>query len=253
MLNGAGDGPLLELMFHCVVIPPEIPPERSSDLFEDAAEDEAFIHRCIIKARISGHIMLNDVLSILADVKYTGALQLSDEDSEKSLRLMHAGDIFFWLYQELQKNTALDKAIAAYDTATKLMPDGHKHQAELHLGTMLLICINYSSNIGDIKNAIFALECSLTFTPDGHADKPGCLNNLGMSFLHRFKHLGDLLDVDKVISAHEQALHLTPDGHTDKPGCLTNLGNSFSSRFEHLGDLIDVDKAISPHEEAVHQ
>jgi tetratricopeptide (TPR) repeat protein len=258
-LDKTSNGPPLELMFHCVVIPPEIPPERSSGLskdalFEDAAEKEAFFHQCIIKARISGRIMMNEVLSILADLKYTGALQLSDEDGEKPLRLMHAGDLFFQAYQQSPRNADLDKAITAYDTATKLMPDGHERQAKLYLdlGTILLNRIKYFGDIGDIENAIFALEYSLTLTPDGHADKPGCLNNLGASFLHRFMHLGDLLDVDKAISAHEQAVHLTPDGHADKPGRLNNLGMSFLQRFTHLGDLLDVDMAISAHEQAVH-
>ncbi|KIM85774.1 hypothetical protein PILCRDRAFT_776987 [Piloderma croceum F 1598] len=196
--------------------------------------------------------MSKDVLtSIASDVKYTRALHLSDEDNEKPLRLMCAGDLFFELYEQSQKNADLDKAIAAYDTATKLTPDGYECQAELHgqLGLALVHRFEYFSNIADIDNAIFTLECSLMLTPYGHADKPGRLTNLGNSFSGHFEHSGDLIDVDKAISAHEQAVHLTPDGHANKPSHLNNLGNSFLSRFECSGDLID---AISAHEHAVH-
>ncbi|KIM88292.1 hypothetical protein PILCRDRAFT_771082 [Piloderma croceum F 1598] len=188
---------------------------------------------------------------------------------------MRAGHRFFRLYQQSQKNDDLDKAIAAYDTATKLTPDGHEFQAALHgqLGLALAHRFEYFGNIADIENAIFALECSLMLTPDGHPDKPGRLTNLGNSFSRRFEHSGDLIDVDKAISAHEQAVHLTPDGHANKPGYLidvdkaisaheqavhltpnghvnkpmylSNLGNCFLRRFERSGDLIDVDEAIA--------
>jgi hypothetical protein len=49
-LNKTTDGPPLELVFHCVVIPPDIPPERSSGLFEDAAEEEALEQECTVNA-----------------------------------------------------------------------------------------------------------------------------------------------------------------------------------------------------------
>jgi hypothetical protein len=94
-------------------------------------------------------------------------------------------------------------------------------------------------------------EHAFRLTPDGHADKPDCLDNLGNSFAHRFEHSGDLMDIDKAISYHEHAVHLTPDGHADKPGRLNNLGNSFLCQFQHSQDLMDVDKAISHHEHAV--
>jgi tetratricopeptide (TPR) repeat protein len=91
----------------------------------------------------------------------------------------------------------------------------------------------------------------VNLTPDGHAEKPSFLNNLGNSFARRFKHSGDLADSDRAISAHERAVNLIPDGHTNKPCCLNSLGNSFARRFEHSGDLADRDRAISAHERAV--
>ena len=91
----------------------------------------------------------------------------------------------------------------------------------------------------------------MNLTPDGHADKPGRLNNLGCSFARRFERSGDLADSDRAISAHERATNLTPDGHADKPTYLSNLGNSFLRHSERSGDLAGIDRAISAHERAV--
>jgi hypothetical protein len=67
----------------------------------------------------------------------------------------------------------------------------------------------------------------VNLTPDGHINKPRYLNNLGNSFLGRFKRSGDLADSDRAISPQERAVNLTPDGHISKPGCLNYLGNFF--------------------------
>ena len=43
-----GDGPPLELVSHCIVIPPDIPPDRPFDLFEDAVEEKVCQRRCTL-------------------------------------------------------------------------------------------------------------------------------------------------------------------------------------------------------------
>ena len=50
MLDNNSDGPPLELVFHCVVIPPDTPPERSSSRFEDTAKEEAVEQECTVNA-----------------------------------------------------------------------------------------------------------------------------------------------------------------------------------------------------------
>ena len=50
MLDNNSDGPPLELVFQCVVIPPDTPPERSSGGFEDAAEEEGVKQQCMVNA-----------------------------------------------------------------------------------------------------------------------------------------------------------------------------------------------------------
>jgi len=93
---------------------------------------------------------------------------------------------------------------------------------------------------------------AVRLTPDGHPDKPGRLNNLGISFQSRFERLSDLIDLDQSIMAQQQAVRLTLDGHPHKPRCLNSLGNSFLRRFERLGDLGNLDQAITAQQQSVH-
>ena len=157
---------------------------------------------------------------MLFDIKCNMTMQLSDEDEKKPLRLKHIGDLFYGLYCQSYNNADLDRAIAAYEAAVRLTPDGHRCQAGLHsqLGISLRQRFEYYGNVADIDNAIFVLERGLILTPDGHADKPACLNNLGNSFLHCFKCSGDLADSGRAISAHKRAVNLTPNGHADIAG-----------------------------------
>ena len=193
-------------------------------------------------------------MRMACDIKFQRALHLSDDNPDKSWRLKRVGELAYALYDKTHENADLDRAIAAYEAAVRLTPDGHQCQAELRnaLGVSLRHRFEYFGNIADIENAIFAIEASLLVTPDNHADKPGRLTNLGACFMRRFERSGDLMDIDKAISAQEQAEHLIPDSHSHKPDCLHNLGYSFLSRFEHSGNLVDIDGSISNHKRAVH-
>jgi hypothetical protein len=75
----------------------------------------------------------------------------------------------------------------------------------------------HSGNLVDIDKAISAHNQAVHLTPDGHAEKPGFLNNLANSFGCCFEHSRDLVDIDKAISTHNQTVHLTPDSHSDWP------------------------------------
>lgn len=43
-----GDGPPLELVSHCIVIPPDIPPDHSFNMYEDTVEEEVYKRRCTL-------------------------------------------------------------------------------------------------------------------------------------------------------------------------------------------------------------
>jgi len=76
----------LEFVFHCVVIPPDIYQEHSSDVFADATEEEAVRYRLSL-AQSSGQVTEFDAIRIFIGVKYEYALHLYDENTEKPLRL----------------------------------------------------------------------------------------------------------------------------------------------------------------------
>ncbi|QRW12412.1 aromatic di-alanine and TPR containing protein [Ceratobasidium sp. AG-Ba] len=78
-------------------------------------------------------------------------------------------------------------------------------------------------------------------THDGHPDKSGRLSNLGISWLSRFRHFGELSDLDRALECQSQSVKLIDDSHPDKPACLSSLGSSWMCRFERLGKLEDLD------------
>ena len=99
--------------------------------------------------------------------------------------------------------------------------------------------------MSDLEEAITVSWDAVDLTPDGHPDKPGCLNNLGNSFRTRFERLGESSDLEEAISWQRNAVDLAPDGHPGKSAVLNNLGNSFITRFEHFKELSDLEEAIS--------
>ena len=88
-------------------------------------------------------------------------------------------------------------------------------------------------------------------TPNGHPDKPHCLNNLGNAFRARFVRLGQLSDLENAIFTQRDAVDLIPNDHPDKPNRLNSLGSSFLTRFWHLGQLSDLEDAILRQRDAV--
>jgi hypothetical protein len=89
-----------------------------------------------------------------------------------------------------------------------------------------------------------AYNDAVHLTPEGHADMPSYLYNLGCLFLCRFEHMNELSDIDKAISTLDDAARLIPAGHARMPPCLNSLGHAFSCRFERTGNRIDLENAI---------
>ncbi|KAG9081841.1 hypothetical protein FRC07_014399, partial [Ceratobasidium sp. 392] len=96
-----------------------------------------------------------------------------------------------------------------------------------------------------VDNAIACHATAVDLTPASHPDKLGRLNNLGCSWLCRFKRLGELTNVDNAIASHAKAVDLTPDGHLAKPTCLRQLGSSYLARYESLKQLVDLEAACA--------
>ncbi|KAJ6575688.1 CHAT domain-containing protein [Mycena vulgaris] len=88
-------------------------------------------------------------------------------------------------------------------------------------------------------------------TPEGHLERPGCLQGLAVSFKDRYQRLGDLSDLEAALQANQEAVGLTPEGHPERPGRLRGLAVSFIDRYRRLGDLSDLEAALQANQEAV--
>jgi len=88
-------------------------------------------------------------------------------------------------------------------------------------------------------------------TPDGHADMPSQLSDLGQSLSDRFQCTGDLTNIVNAISANQRAVQLTPDGDAQMPSRLNKLGISYALRFQCTGDFTDIADAILVHHQVV--
>ena len=88
-------------------------------------------------------------------------------------------------------------------------------------------------------------------TPDGHPERPGRSNTLGVLLFTRFKRFGAWEDLHEAICRCEEAVAATPVDHPDRPGWLNNLGNLLSIRFDQAGAPEDLQEAIRLGEEAV--
>ena len=82
---------------------------------------------------------------------------------------------------------------------------------------------------GNIDCAISHHQRAMELTPSGD---PSYLNNLGQSYLGRFKQSGDLQDVDHAISHGQRAVEYTLAGHANLPLLKLNLSRSNSSGLE---------------------
>ena len=105
--------------------------------------------------------------------------------------------------------------------------------------------------LGDLQEVNTTMQKVVAMTPDGHADLPRRLNNLGISFSSRFEQTGEMQDISEAIQHQQRAVQLTPDDHADLPALLNNLGKSFLCRFERTGEMQDISEAIRHQHRAV--
>ena len=83
----------------------------------------------------------------------------------------------------------------------------------------------------------------MNLTPDGHADKPLVLSNLGSSFLHRFERSGDLADRARAISSYRSA-----------GNCLTGAASTrlkAALNWARLASEVDLSSALQGYTRAL--
>ncbi|KAF5329870.1 hypothetical protein D9611_013432 [Ephemerocybe angulata] len=114
-----------------------------------------------------------------------------------------------------------------------------------------MISYEQTGNLSDMTDGISMLQQAVSLTPEGDANLPGRLCNLGNALLIRHRETGELTDIVDAIGMQRKAVELIPEGSANVPGLLNNLGTSLTRRFERTGDLSDIDDAIAVHRQAM--
>jgi hypothetical protein len=95
----------------------------------------------------------------------------------------------------------------------------------------------HTGDLADISDAISYQQKAVHLTPEGHADMPSWLNNLGI-------HFKVALNAQEILLTFPMPYHISRKQFISLlramqtcPARLNNLGISFQSRFECTGDL----------------
>ncbi|KAF6751899.1 hypothetical protein DFP72DRAFT_1171989 [Ephemerocybe angulata] len=114
-----------------------------------------------------------------------------------------------------------------------------------------MISYEQTGNLSDMTDGISMLQQAVDLTPEGDANLPGRLCNLGNALLIRHRETGELTDIVDAIGMQRKAVELIPEGSANVPGLFNNLGTSLTRRFERTGELADIDDAIAMHRQAM--
>ncbi|KAF8187324.1 CHAT domain-containing protein [Mycena galopus ATCC 62051] len=97
--------------------------------------------------------------------------------------------------------------------------------------------------INDLDEAISVLICASEASQASAqtVHEALCFNNLGITFVTRFEHFGDVEDCKKAITALRHAISASP---YDEPNYLSNLCGALYNHFVRYGDRQVIDEAI---------
>ncbi|QRW18678.1 CHAT domain protein [Rhizoctonia solani] len=168
----------------------------------------------------------------------------------------------------------LEKSIEHGSRALALTLDGHPKLSDWHgnLGVLYNDSYRYTGRLDELEKSIEHCDHALALTTDGDpnlsdwhstlgkVDRTFFLRTrahsqwhphlhyrhfeLGVSYVDRYRRVGEVLDLEKAVEHCSCALALTPEGHPDLPGRHSYLGTSYGIRYGRLGRLEDVEKAI---------
>ncbi|KAJ6575653.1 CHAT domain-containing protein [Mycena vulgaris] len=106
-------------------------------------------------------------------------------------------------------------------------------------------------SLKELEATLRSAQKAVLLTPEEHPDRPGRLQGLAVSFIDRYRRLGDLEDLEAALKAGQEAVSLTPQGHPDRAERLQNLAGSLTDRYQRLGDLNDLKAALQANQKAV--
>ncbi|KAG9100021.1 hypothetical protein FRC06_004600 [Ceratobasidium sp. 370] len=151
-------------------------------------------------------------------------------------------------FERLGKRGDIIEAIYYLSEAVNFTPEGDPRKRLRLEGFAVCLFHRFCSarernQVADIDKAIAFQRQALQLAPDGHADLPRHLYNLGKFLLHRYHRLKEISDLDEAISFLDRAIPRVFDD-LDRPGRLQTLSDAHVQRFNHLADFQDLELAI---------
>jgi Tfp pilus assembly protein PilF len=96
----------------------------------------------------------------------------------------------------------------------------------------------------DLNHAVDVASMAVGATPQGHPDRAGRLNILGILLYRRFKQTGLIEDLNRGTDIADLAVNATSQDHPDRAGVLNNLGTWLEKRFKRTGSIEDLSRAV---------
>ncbi len=148
---------------------------------------------------------------------------------------------------------ALKRAIAEFERAADMVPDGHPVRAVYlsNVGCFLHMLFLSCGNAEDLAKAIDTGKKAVAGTPVNHRSLSGTQANLAASLLAWFELTGNVDALDDSIEAAREAVRTVHGGRAGRAGAFNGLGNALQNRFELHGVADDLEAAILAGRQAV--
>ncbi|WP_446210106.1 DUF5663 domain-containing protein [Micromonospora sp. IBSANI012] len=143
----------------------------------------------------------------------------------------------------------LDGAVAAYQRAIELTPDGHEELTDRMIGLANAYTdrIDTEGEQPDDLDRLIALQADITTRPDLH-DPASALAAHGFFRRRRWQRdpASHAADLDGAVAAYQRAIELTPDDHEELTDRMIGLANAYTDRIDTEGEQPDdLDRLIA--------
>ncbi|MFE7547363.1 CHAT domain-containing protein [Streptomyces gardneri] len=185
--------------------------------------------------------MLDEAVRVLRE----GAYEAPGDDALRAAVLTNLTAALTAQHQAIGRFDAATEALQAQFEAVGITPRDHPDLPSrlVNLAGLLL------SHPGEIAAeadrydlAIGLLDDALSLLPDGHPDRPGCLNNLTSAYQARYRLTNEPLDLVAAAEAGVSAVEASAVGHYRRPMMLMGFAQSLKAvvdRFPGAGGLLD--------------
>ncbi|KAH8895994.1 hypothetical protein GQ53DRAFT_681623 [Thozetella sp. PMI_491] len=114
-----------------------------------------------------------------------------------------------------------------------------------NLGLMLTGRYKQSCDTAALQEAVESLQRAVNLTPEGHANRAGWLDSLGIGLKYLlFEFTGEVHYINEAVRIAQDAVNSTPENDRNLSSRLNNLGSKHGMRYSRLLDVKDLEEAI---------